>query len=444
MMVDTVQFLARRMSELGATKLYVKELASNDHSKTQIYLGGSFEVLQLLPFGEIKPSPRSPEPIMHADVELGWIGGEDLTLSFAREPKLILYPQYPEVRLSGFVQGSKHAPPGWFDKNKNGLAEGRILFLGVVPSGSIIAYLGLPGSSLSKSYHLVKGAFTSQGVLVDMSPILSPVKEGKEDSELLLRLKEIHEKGWINAKRLTSDGEISPCYGRNCGGPTLETELGVSANGKSEPDFLGWEIKQHATKRYPFHGSGPITLLTPEPDGGEYSENVEEFVDRYGSDSREEHVRYFTGRHFVGRLQQKTKMTILVEGFDAVRRKITNNEGGVRLISAEGTVAASWSFAKILAHWCRKHNKAAYVPSQVDASKKPASYRYGSTVRLCRSTDPLMFLSALSSGTVYYDPGTNWNQLTGETHRRNQFRVNFKMLSTLYAQTEDVDLLEPQ
>lgn len=440
MTIDSVQFLARRMSELGATKLYVKELASNDHSKTQIYLGGSFEVLQLLPFGEIKPSPRSTEPIMHADVEFGWIGGPDLTVSQAREPKLILYPQYPEVRLSGFVQGSKHAPPGWFDKNKNGLAEGRILFMGVLPTGGIIAYLGTPDSQLSKSYLQVKGVFKSQGVLLDMSSILTRPKEGDEDSELLRRLKEIYTKGWIKAKRLTSDGEIAPCFGRNCGGPTLETELGVSANGRAEPDFLGWEIKQHATKRYPYPGSGPITLMTPEPDGGEYTDNVEEFVDRYGCDSREENVKYFTGRHYAYKTQKKTRMTIQIDGFDATARKITNSEGGVKLISDMGTLAASWSFAKILAHWCKKHNKAAYIPAQVDTSQKPANYRYGSTIRLCRSTDPLMLLSALSSGTVYYDPGTNWNQLTGETHRRNQFRVNFKKISSLYIQTEDVDL----
>lgn len=440
MIIDSVQLLARRMSELGATKLYVKELASNDHSKTQIYLGGSFEVLQLLPFGEIRPSSKSTEPIMHADVEFGWIGGPDLTVSQAREPKLILYPQYPEVRLSGFVQGSKHAPPGWFDKSKNGLAEGRVLFMGVVPAGNIIAYLGLPDSPLSKSYFQVKRVFKSQGVLLDLSPILTRPKEGDEDSELLMRLKEIYKKGWINAKRLTSDGEITPCFGMNCGGPTLETELGVSANGRAEPDFLGWEIKQHATKRYPYHGSGPITLMTPEPDGGEYVENVEEFVEKYGSDSKVENVKYFTGRHFADKAQKKTRMTIQIDGFDPVERRITNNGGGVRLISEIGTLAASWSFAKILAHWCKKHNKAAYVPAQVDTSQKPANYRYGSTIRLCKSTDPLMLLSAISSGIVYYDPGTNWNKVTGETHRRNQFRVNFKKIPLLYAKTEDIDI----
>jgi hypothetical protein len=38
MTFDSVQSLARRMAELGASKLYVKELASNDNTKNQIYL----------------------------------------------------------------------------------------------------------------------------------------------------------------------------------------------------------------------------------------------------------------------------------------------------------------------------------------------------------------------------------------------------------------------
>jgi hypothetical protein len=29
----------------------------------------------------------------------------------------------------------------------------------------------------------------------------------------------------------------------NCGGYTLEAELGATPNGYSEPDFMGWEIK---------------------------------------------------------------------------------------------------------------------------------------------------------------------------------------------------------
>jgi len=62
----SIQSLAACMSGLGATRLYAKELAANDNTKNQIYLGPSFEVLQLLPFGDIFPSPKAPTTVLQA------------------------------------------------------------------------------------------------------------------------------------------------------------------------------------------------------------------------------------------------------------------------------------------------------------------------------------------------------------------------------------------
>jgi hypothetical protein len=41
---------------------------------------------------------------------------------------------------------------------------------------------------------------------------------------------------------LKSDGRVLPCNASNCGGNTLEAELGVAQNGYAEPDFMGWDI----------------------------------------------------------------------------------------------------------------------------------------------------------------------------------------------------------
>ena len=69
----TVQILASCLAQLGATRLYAQELAPNDNTKNQIYLGQSFEVLQLIPFGEIVSSIIAPEKILQASVSLDWI-----------------------------------------------------------------------------------------------------------------------------------------------------------------------------------------------------------------------------------------------------------------------------------------------------------------------------------------------------------------------------------
>lgn len=434
-----IQSLAACMSGLGATRLYAKELAANDNTKNQIYLGPSFEVLQLLPFGDIFPSPKAPTTVLQAMLKFIWIDEAGETEP-AKHTKLVLYPQYPEIRLSGFVMGCGKAPSPWLDPRRQGRTEGRTLILGIKQTGEIFAHLATPDSELSKSYESVKGVFGKAGVLTDISALLISKMAADEDAELVQRLAQVHSKGWIDAKRLIAGGKIVPCNGTNCGGFTLEAELGVEENGDAEPDFLGWEIKQHATPDYLRHGSGPITLFTPEPDGGEYIQGVAEFVEKYGRHTTRENISYFQGIHYAGLAHDTTNMRLEVIGFDSETGKITKADGRLSLVSSDGTEAASWSFGKILQHWCRKHNKAAYVPAQIDSSTKPAKYRYGKDVKLCRSTDATLLLKAVSEGHVYYDPGIKLDRATSKTHRRSQFRIKFKQVSRLYRQTEDKDV----
>ncbi len=437
----TVQILAECMAQHGATRLYAKELAPNDNTKNQIYLGPSFEVLQLIPFGEIIGSTIAPEKVLQAAVNLDWIDEKGESAP-ANRTKFILYPQYPEVRLSGFVMGCRHAPSEWLNNEKKGRTEGRILFLGVSPNGKVLAYLGTPNSPLAGSYKAIKAAFPNVGILKDISALLQRQKAKDHDGELISRLRTIHEKGWIEAKRLVKGGKYVECNGTNCGGLTLEAELGVEENGVAEPDFLGWEIKQHKTTNYLRHGTGPITLLTPEPDGGSYVDGVEEFVEKYGEHTGRDNISYFQGIHYAGTAHPGTHMRIEVTGFNKDSGKITDANGCVVLLSAKEEVAASWSFRKILTHWCRKHNKAAYVPAEVDRESERLQYRFGKDIKLCRGTDPTMLLKAIASGSVYYDPGIKLDRATGKTHRRSQFRVKFSNLSGLYRQSEDIDVVD--
>jgi hypothetical protein len=435
----TVQVLATCMAQHGATRLYAKELAPNDNTKNQIYLGPSFEVLQLIPFGEIVASTIAPEKVLQASINLDWIDetGESAPAS---RTKFILYPQYPEVRLSGFVMGCRNAPSEWLNNEKKGRTEGRVLFLGISPNGKVLAYLGTPSSTLSNSFKAIKASFPPAGVLTDISGLLLRIKAADEDFELIGRLKAIHAKGWIDAKRLVKGGKIVDCNGTNCGGLTLEAELGVEENGASEPDFLGWEIKQHKTTNYLRHGTGPITLLTPEPDGGSYVDGVEEFVERYGAHTERENISYFQGIHYAGTEHPDTGMRLEVIGYDKASNKIVDANGCVALVSPSHDIAASWSFRKILTHWCRKHNKAAYIPAEVDRESDRPKYRYGKNVKLCRSTDATLLLKAVAEGHVYYDPGIKLDRATSRTHRRSQFRIKFKQVSRLYRQTDDKDV----
>src|SRR5690606_26890966 len=146
-------------------------------------------------------------------------------------------------------------------------------------------------------------------------------------NRLLAELKRVHELGWILSKRLDKMGNILPCNSSNCGGYTLEAELGVTPNGFSEPDFLGWEVKQFTVKNFSNINSAVITLMTPEPTGGIYvTEGIESFIRRYGYDDVSgKHDRLnFGGQFYLNRRGLRTGLTLKLFGFNIEERKIRN------------------------------------------------------------------------------------------------------------------------
>lgn len=224
----------------------------------------------------------------------------------------------------------------------------------------------------------------------------------------------------------------------------MEAELGIPKNSKAEPDFLGWEVKQHSVPCFDRLEAGTITLLTPEPDGGFYRERgPEEFVHKFGyADKLERADRLnFGGLHRVGERHAATKLTMMLTGYDAVRRRITEATGCLALVSDTGEVAAAWSFGKILEHWSRKHTRAVYVPSKCRTEPR-RQYAYGHKVRLAERTDSLRLLAALAAGAVYYDPGIKLEHASTQpaVKRRNQFRVASKNIGVLYERVETVEL----
>ena len=155
--------------------------------------------------------------------------------------------------------------------------------------------------------------------------------------------------GWT----LGTDGSRKPCTAPNCVGVTLESELGITANGRSDPGFLGWEVKGHTVANLTRPGSGAITLMTPEPNGGFYvREGVIAFVRRFGyKDKRGRADRLnFGGVHRVGSTCATTGLSLELHGYERDSQTITRSDGVLALVDAKGTVAASWDFAGLLAH----------------------------------------------------------------------------------------------
>jgi hypothetical protein len=440
-MINNFYDLKRFYSDHGASRLYIKILSPNDNSKNQVYFGPGFEAINLFPMGEIEFDPSSANAIFKAPLEFFWLSDE-CDLVKAPSAQLILYPQYPEIRFSGFLRGSDRLKIKSVRELMMSRLPSRVLFLGVGDSSRII------GAVFNSAHSIAKEFLQSQNAFPEVTSIFRKITlpkflggEGDPKRILLGELSRINHLGWIDSRRLDANGDLIVCSAPQCGGYTLEAQFGIIPNGRSEPDYLGWEIKQY--------GQNVLTLMTPEPNGGAYVEKgVKEFVKRYGYPDRAGRVNRmnFGGIHYCERQHPTTKLTMKLVGYDFEKNKITDPNGGISLVSVAGEVAASWSFSGILSHWNRKHQNAVYVPSQ-HRTFPENQYSYGAEVLLCEGTDPLLFTKAIKDQKIYYDPGIKVENINAErpaVKRRSQFRIKLKDIDCLYKSVvkEDVNNLD--
>jgi hypothetical protein len=472
-----LQEVEQILESFGCDAAFVKGLAPNDNSKNQIYVGADLTQLSELPSGEIEEvvgtsrKPGNPGRLIYrAPVALRWATSQGVLP--APEAKVIYYPQYPEVRLSGFLRGAIGGPNSLLDPDRRGREPGRALILGRRgPTGELIGVL-LPAEApanqeLSRIELTPYAAFlrwvpekgswvrplnsTPAGRVLtvasriqppDRVPIVSSGAPVQARAQLLRELCRVHRSEWIPSCKLTQGGPV-PYSGQNGGGLTLEAQLGILPNGSAEPDFLGWEVKQHTVGSFAQPRSATITLMTPEPDGGVYFEDgVKTFVERWGYfRDGVTNRKDFGGVHRVGEVQQRTRLQLLLEGYDPAVGKPAP-KGRLVLRDSTGVEAAVWTFAKLLTHWKNKHSSAVYVPSEKRAGPDGDEYRFGMTVTLGEGTSFPLLLDALAAGVVKYDPGIHIDLRpdgSWSSKKRNQLRISSRQLGLLYTSATSVE-----
>ncbi len=433
----TLENLKKIFVEKGCEKIYIKTLSANDNSKNQVYLSGSYDILNIFPLSEVRADSSGDwkKERFKATIRFAWIDEEGRILD-APGAQFILYPKYPEVRFSGFLNGCKGAP----SELMNQRLPGRLLFLGVTKDGKTVGYVSAPDSEITKQVHLLN-LVSELGVF----KVLDLISQIDNRIKLLNELLRIHRLGWITSKRLNKQREILPCLSSNCGGYTLEAELGITPNGYSEPDFLGFEIKQFKVANFDKIASEVITLMTPEPTDGLYvTKGVDWFIRKYGYEDKngKEDRLNFGGIHKSGVRQSSTGLTLKLIGFDEVDRKIRNASGSISLIDDLGNEASSWSFTSLIKHWNRKHNSACYIPSKSIIGPE-RQYFYGNNILMGEGTDFQFFLTQMAKGNIYYDPGIKMEQASKkpEIKRRSQFRIKSGNITNLYHKSEFVNLI---
>mgnify|MGYP000674167745 CR=1 FL=1 len=140
-------------------------------------------------------------------------------------------------------------------------------------------------------------------------------------------------------------------------------------------------------------------MFTPQPDLGWTTRHSQaEFVLRYGhvsgtDESGEPNEYYFTSGDInrFGGDKDGAKLNLKLEGFTDAKHFDPN--GMIALYDKEtGELASGWSYLKLLEHWQRKHNRAAYVPI---SRKGKATVLPWNSVRSLRSAS--LLASACSS-----------------------------------------------
>ena len=432
------------MEKAGVIRLFFKTLGKNNNDKQQIYIATDMSKISFLPTGEMeaarsKSTKNNPKgkAIFRTCMPLDWLNSDGSRCT-APSTKLIFYPQYPEVRISGFLEKCELAPNELLSRAHRGKETGRILFLGVTHDGRVLAHAVAPESSIAKEIRKTSFPIT-HGVLKEIL-----INEAVDSRQLLLsELARIHRMGWVDGVKLTREG-MESYDKKNSIGYTLEAHLGILPNGNAKPDFHGWEVKGTTIKDFGRKMSLKVSVLTGSPTAGLIREiGWREFVMRYGYRNNEKPPGRidFNGVHRYGIQQNKTGLILDIEGYKD--RTIVDEQGGVIIADNKGKVILKWHFSKLMEHWKKKHTNAVFVPALSRAAPR-RQFWFSRNVKLGTGTEFYKLLDAIKAGSVVYDSGL-WVNPQGETtkqrgHERHQIRVIPSQVSSLYSTFEDVDV----
>ncbi len=452
--IGSVASVRDLLQGLGVDLAVLKVLPKNANDKNQVYFASSFTSLYNifdLTLAErgastslkatAKPGSHIPEAVFSS---FEWLKPDGSRVR-AKNVKVIIYTQYPEARLSGFVSVENTMPQSLsVSFTKANSDSKRVLVLGRLPGGACLAMICLdPTEAFLAEINALAGLEGSR-----VCKLLSIQQNYSE--KLLSQLARIVAQPHKGC-RLDKYGRTLPFTGTQVCGYTLEHALGIIPNSGKDGDLYGIELKTHTQPK--------TTLFTPEPDFGLYAENFESFMRTYGYETEGGKEFRVTGIHRANVRCNKSGLTLKVQEYhvadpsdsksdwmrDANGKRVpfpydastslTSKMDAVEvvLVDDSGNIAAGWSFERLMNNWGAKHNKAVYLAAEKQKNPDQKEFSegfefqvtYASRVIVCEGSSAEQMLKAIADGIIYLDPAPKFVPSdVSKNKRRAQWRVN--------------------
>lgn len=458
--ISSMSVLSNFFQSSNCERVLIKKLGKNNNDKNQIYFHHDASLLNAVfditfstreksQSNKRKGSIKGTKILSAIFNDFQWLS-TDKNFHRVTSCKGVLYAQYPEVRLSGFRAETGLMPRTMsveFTKENPDIE--RYLAIGATSEGRAVAMMIVEPSSEFKQ------AFLNLPFLENSKICrLLNVEQDSGSQKLLALLKQNIGGQNVKGCRLDAKGHTLPFTGTQVHGYTLEHELGIRTNASKDGDIFGIELKCFTNKK--------LTLFTPEPDGGLYSESFSDFMQKYGYEK--EAVYRLTGLHRAGSVSEKSGLSLRVlctpKGSESDNLEDYNPEKplshqlenlSVVLEDDDENVAASWSVERLLNNWGVKHNESVYVPAKVSDNEFKEEYdagftrrvHFGNQVLWCKRTNLEKMIRSIACGVIFLDPAPKYDPDNPKNNkRRSQWRINniFRDSHHLYEEVREVDI----
>jgi len=465
---NSVEEIRSMMVSLGVTEAVLKMLPKNANDKNQIYIASDFGLLYDLfsitlaergaSISETKNKSEPGRSILEGVFDsFFWVQPSGAMVE-AKRVKVIVYPQYPEARLSGFQTVHNSMPQSlsiaFIKQNES---RKRLLVLGRLPGGGC---LGLVYLDISDQLEREISSLPSSAKSKVCKKLLL---EHNASKSLQSKLSAVVGRPMLGCK-LSTSGATVPFSGTQVCGYTLEHALGIIPNSAMNGDIDGIELKTHTQLK--------VTLFTPEPDFGLYAKDFKAFMHQYGYKDSSGDYR-LTGIHRANERCAKSGLTLRVREYrvheiadktmdwiyseNGARKvfpydaetSLTSKMDAVEVVLEDdaGVVAAGWSLERLLNCWGAKHNEVVYISANKEDNLNEAEKNNGfiyqvtfdPTVVWCRNTSAERMLKAIDTGVIFLDPAPKLHATDpSKSKRRAQWRVNdiTKAVHSLYAHVD--------